>query len=382
MPDYALREKNNRLYSYHHMPHVHDKKIKLAGFLCFFTMLLLGACKSDEQKIAEAEAACAKKKDIDHLDVYFYGYFPGDADSLHITIKRKDKVIEDYTDVISPKIQDSLRHERYYSINRTILLTDTVFIKLKNEAVKKVYGFKYLINPHFTMMNSGWGCDFDQLIIDGKMQKDASVNFKKKGREIIEREDFERYYKPISVKTPEIKTPVIYTQHTIAIKDVLINHHKIIQSMSEFNSRYQYVDSSKTALWECGNPLEWLDEKWMRARYGAKSDQSGTFKNYDGNVTTLYGKDIEFNTNSHVVLFNTAFAKSNSFEIPSHNIVLDKNTSMEDFQKLFPNSKMEKLEESNEVRFRFYIKSKADDCFLIYFKRGKLNYFKLWWLLC
>ena len=187
---------------------------------------------------------------------------------------------------------------------------------------------------------------------------------------------------PIPLKTTETKKPIVYKKRYMSIKDVLVNGHNMILSRRKFNSLYKKIDSSKTQLWECGDPFEWLDEKWMKATYGDKSEKSGTFQKYDGNVTTIFAKNIEFNTNNHIVLLNTAFAKSNSFEIPSHRIVLDKNTSVEDFRKTFPLAKMEKVEDPDEVRFRFYLKAPADDAFLFYFKNGKLNYLKLWWLLC
>ena len=187
---------------------------------------------------------------------------------------------------------------------------------------------------------------------------------------------------PITLKTTEPKKPIVYKERYMSIKDVLVNGHDMILSRRKFNSLYKKIDSSKTALWECGDPFEWLDEKWMKATYGEKSEKAGTFEKYDGNVTTLFAKNIEFNTNNHIVLLNTAFAKSNSFEIPSHRIVLDKNTSVEDFRKTFPLAKMEKVEDPDEVRFRFYLEAPADDSFLFYFKNGKLNYLKLWWLLC
>ena len=188
--------------------------------------------------------------------------------------------------------------------------------------------------------------------------------------------------KPVPLKRRETKKPIVYKERYMNVKDILVNGHNMILSLRKFNSLYKKIDSSKTALWECGDPFEWLDEKWMKATYGDKSEKSGTFEKYDGNVTTLFAKNIEFNTNNHIVLLNTAFAKSNSFEIPSHQIVLDKNTSVEAFRKTFPLAKMEKLEDPEEVRFRFYLEAPADDAFLFYFKNGKLNYLKLWWLLC
>jgi len=173
-----------------------------------------------------------------------------------------------------------------------------------------------------------------------------------------------------------------YDSDIIKIENVLINGQKVILPIEKFNSVYKAIDSSKTELWECGSPFEWLDSDWMTEKYGKVTKESGTFENFDGNITTLYGKQIEFNTNNHIVLFNTAFAKSNSIKILSHNIELNKDTSLKDFQKMFPKSEMEQLDNPGEVRFRFYVDKEVDDAFLFYFKDGKLDYFSLWWLLC
>jgi hypothetical protein len=149
----------------------------------------------------------------------------------------------------------------------------------------------------------------------------------------------------------KLRDVITYSSKVIAIKDVLINGHEAILPMRRFNAIYKAIDSSKIALWECGNPFEFIDEAWMKKTYGNKNEETGTFENYDGKVTTLFGKQIEFNTNNHIVLFNTAFANLNSFEIPSHHILLNNHTSLDDFKKLFPNSAGEKLANSNAVRF-------------------------------
>ncbi|MFM9946485.1 MAG: hypothetical protein ACKV1O_00970 [Saprospiraceae bacterium] len=168
----------------------------------------------------------------------------------------------------------------------------------------------------------------------------------------------------------------IYNSKYLDTENVLINEHKIILSKKEFNIKYKNIDSTATTFWECGSPFEWLDRDWMIRKYG------GTFERFDGKITTIYGKWIEFNTNNHIVLFDMAFAKHNSFRIISHNIVLNKNTTLKEFQEMFPNSEMEKLENQDEVRFRFRLDPDSDDAFLFDFKDGKLNYYTLWWLLC
>lgn len=174
----------------------------------------------------------------------------------------------------------------------------------------------------------------------------------------------------------------IYDLKFIPIKNVLINDHRVILSKVEFESIYTHIDSTKTRIWECGSPFDWIDREWMTKTYGEENRETGVFSKFNGEITTIYSKNIEFATNNHIVLFDTGFADNNSFKIISHNIILNKNTTLNEFRSKFPNSKMETTENPNEVRFRFYLKELNDDAFLFYFKDGKLNYFTLWWLLC
>ncbi|MFD1601669.1 hypothetical protein ACFSJW_16610 [Flavobacterium artemisiae] len=178
------------------------------------------------------------------------------------------------------------------------------------------------------------------------------------------------------------KDKSIYDSKFLEKGNVLINDYKIILSKDEFESIYTHVDSTKTQLWECGSPFEWLDEKWMIKTYGKKNKETGIFEKFNGEITTIYIKNSQFTTNNHIVLFDTGFAATNSFKIISHNITLNKDTTVEEFQSKFPNSEIEKTENPNEVRFRFYLNATSDDAFLFYFKDGKLNYLTLWWLLC
>lgn len=174
----------------------------------------------------------------------------------------------------------------------------------------------------------------------------------------------------------------VYNSKFIKIENVLINGHKVILLKNEFDAIYPKNDSIKTTLWECGNPFEWLDKEWMIKKYGAENKEKGTFERFNSEITTIYLKNIKYSTNNHMVLFDMAFAENNSFKIISHHITLDRNTTLEEFKKIFPNTEIEKLANKNEVRARFYLEEKKDDAFLFYFKNGKLNYFTLWWLLC
>ncbi|KAF2513588.1 hypothetical protein [Flavobacterium foetidum] len=181
---------------------------------------------------------------------------------------------------------------------------------------------------------------------------------------------------------PKEKDKSIYDSKFLEKENVLINNHKVILTKDEFESIYTHIDSTKTRLWECGSPFEWLDEKWMTKTYGKKNKETGLFPKFNGEITSIYSQNIDFATNNHIVLFDTGSADNNTFEIISHNIKLNKDTTVKEFRSKFPNIEMEKTDYPNEVRFRFYLNNQSDDAFLFYFKDGKLNYLTLWWLLC
>jgi len=151
---------------------------------------------TDEEKLALAEKECSERTKIDELPIYFYGYFPQDADTINIKIKRGNSVIKDYNDRIPMQITDSLRHLREYHITEEILLTDTVIIKIKNEPEKKAYNFKYIVNPHYTMSESNYGCDYYEVTVNKEVIEGGTVSFVKQGFGItIDREKFKEYYK-------------------------------------------------------------------------------------------------------------------------------------------------------------------------------------------
>lgn len=171
-----------------------------------------------------------------------------------------------------------------------------------------------------------------------------------------------------------------YSLDFLKMDDVLLNGQKIMLIKNDFEKIYSKADSTKTDLWECGNPLNFLDREWMIKTYG--KENNGEFENYDGNITTIYTHNIEFITNNHMVLFDTAQADKNTFKIISSNIILDKNTTIEDFQKQFPKLEKEDTEDPAVFRFRIPTEKESDDAFLFYFKNGKLEYTTLWFLLC
>lgn len=162
-------------------------------FLAFITIVLL-SCENDKERLSKIEKECSAKTKVDGFNISFFGYFPKDADSVNIQIKRENQIIRNYNDKIPDAISDSLRHQRNYLVKNEILLTDTVFVKIKNEPAKKIYGFKYLVRAHYTMMSKDWGCDFYELTIDGKVSEGASVHFTAKSWKILEKKDFKNYY--------------------------------------------------------------------------------------------------------------------------------------------------------------------------------------------
>lgn len=174
----------------------------------------------------------------------------------------------------------------------------------------------------------------------------------------------------------------VSSQNVISINDVLINDKKVLRTIDEFNKSYSHIDSIKTTLWECGQPFEWLDKEWMEDKYGKFDDIKGTFKNFDGKIKTFYVLNTEYNSNNHLVLFNNGNTKNNSLKIISKNIVLNANTTIEQFKKYFQQSKQENLANLNEFRFRLYMKNESEDAFIFDFKNGKLQKIILFWVLC
>ena len=184
------------------------------------------------------------------------------------------------------------------------------------------------------------------------------------------------------VNRTEKAEPVIFLSKYLEIKDALVDSKNLILNKVDFEKFSTLkTDSAKTDLWECGNPFEWLDRPWMEKTYGKYDEKAGNFPKFNGEITTIYKKGIEYSTNDHIVLFSRAEAENHNFRIPSHHIILDKNTTLKDFKKLFPQLDAEKVS-NNEVRFRIYLNHLSDDAFLFYFKDGRLQNFTLWWLLC
>ncbi len=164
--------------------------ILFAVVFTFFSCINRDECEAE--KIAEKEK-CDKRVSISKLNIEFFGYFTEDADSIKVSIKRGDRIIETFYAKIPDEIQDSLRHLRRYDLSKKIRLTDTLLLSIKDEPIKKVYGFKYSVEPHYTNGGCGWGCDFSENFVDNEIMH-GGVEFKKEGWHILEHKDFKDYY--------------------------------------------------------------------------------------------------------------------------------------------------------------------------------------------
>lgn len=176
--------------------------------------------------------------------------------------------------------------------------------------------------------------------------------------------------------------PKPYVSKVLNIDDILINGQKILMSEDEFNLMYQQIDSVIVESRECGNPFEWLDREWMVKTYGEYDNQIGAFKNFNSRISVFYSNHCAFDSNNHLYLLNTVNANKNTVNIISKNILLTNETSLAEFESLFPKAKKEILENSFEVRFSLNTDFKSEHSLLFYFKNDKFEYVTLWWLLC
>ncbi len=186
-------------------------------------------------------------------------------------------------------------------------------------------------------------------------------------------------FKKDSLKTNNISnkiSPIPFTEDDLALENVLVNGNDIALPKVKFEKIYPKHDSVKTELWECGSAFEWLDKEWLEKTYGKD------LADFDGKITTFYVNHAEFNSDNHIVLFNNAQADKNDFVIKTHHITLNKNTTINEFQKLFPKLKKEETDQKDVVSFRIPVSKNVEDSFIFYFKDGKLESFYLWWLLC
>lgn len=169
-------------------------KIPVRSVLLLSVILNSLSCETESENLRKAEEECRNKKTIEGLNISFYGYFPEDADTVHVRIKRSGNFVEEYSDRIPDMISDSVRHIRRYYLNKEIELNDTVYLSIDNEPVKMISGFNYVVRPHFSMLKKAYGCDLFELYTDGKLVEGAVVEFRHKNWDFVEKEDFDEYY--------------------------------------------------------------------------------------------------------------------------------------------------------------------------------------------
>lgn len=133
----------------------------------------------------------------------------------------------------------------------------------------------------------------------------------------------------------KMKSPKYLQTISWKIENAQVNGNDIVLSQEQFQKLYSKHDSIKSEAWDCGSPFEWLDKKWMEKTYGKD------LLNFDGKITTFYTGNAEFISNNHKVIFSIAKSGNNRFEIRSHHIILTNNTTVAEFQKLFPKLKIE-----------------------------------------
>ena len=194
--------------------------------------------------------------------------------------------------------------------------------------------------------------------------------------------------RPAIAQTHKVQTqttehlPRPYLLDSLPLNTILVNGHSPLLTIEQFYKVYPKKSHVKKSVWECGSPFDSLDKDWMIKTYGPYDQQHGTFKNYDGQISTMTVNAAEYATNGHIVLLVNATSASNTLTIPSHRIKVNSKTETAEFEKLFRNVRPEETEDTSIIRYRIPIKHDYDDAFLFYFKDGKFDHIDLWFLLC
>lgn len=180
---------------------------------------------------------------------------------------------------------------------------------------------------------------------------------------------------------PLAELPKIHDSAALSPYNVEFNTLPVFTSFDALKKNIN-IDSSQSDSWECGSPYDFLDSTWMKEKYGDYNETKGTFENFDGYILSLYSGNVVYTSNTHLTVFNDAEMKGNTFKVKSSNIILDENTTIGDFRRLFPKAQEEPATEVGDIRFRLSVAPDFDDAFLFVFSKGKLTYINLWWLLC
>ena len=104
----------------------------------------------------------------------------------------------------------------------------------------------------------------------------------------------------------------------------------------------------------------------MVKEYGEKDEYVRTFARLDGKITRFSIKGFDFDSNNHLVIIDSGKAEANTFKVISNHFVLDENTTVFAFKKLFPNVEMQETDEKNKVRFRLPIAENFEAIFILF----------------
>ncbi len=175
----------------------------------------------------------------------------------------------------------------------------------------------------------------------------------------------------LSNKIKEIDTLEIYNWDTLSIESVKFNKKNMLFSLADLDSKK--IDSISYDLWACGNPFEWMDEK-----YPADS------------LRDIHIKGSRYITNENSVLLMSSIIKNNELKF-HNNIRINEFTTIDNFKKIFPRSyktfiRAKKLNPENYVEYDYinivFFKEQPSDHWIFYFKDGLLIKFELYWWLC
>lgn len=150
---------------------------------------------------------------------------------------------------------------------------------------------------------------------------------------------------------------------TLPLEKVKFNTKSLFLDYSQITKEN---DSIRIVEWECGNPFNWEGEKFEH----------------------VYKEEEEYVTNEKkVVLLRAPFILNNKleFKIDDKEITFTKDTEIEKFKSLFPNSEISDY--TNEGKgYICYVSFNTDvteNSWMFYFdKNKKLEKFELYWWLC
>ncbi len=146
----------------------------------FLFSLALSSCGINDPGYVEETAIrdCSHKRTIEGLGFYFNHYPYPEIETIQIKVIEGQDTGGGWESFhVANEMVDTLREQRYFHFERTINLSDTVLIKLKNGDMHTINGFTYLLRPHKNGHGSAWyGCDFHRLNTDGSEESGGVVS--------------------------------------------------------------------------------------------------------------------------------------------------------------------------------------------------------------